>query len=322
MEYTGLGKCGLKVSRLCLGTMTFGDQADEAESVRMVKMALDAGITFYDTANSYNAGEAERILGKALAGKRDDVVVATKAFNPTGPGPNDRGLSARHLVRALDDSLRRLGMDHVDLYQLHQPDYTTPLAETLGAMDALVRAGKVRYVGTSNYASWQICQAMWICDKRNWAPVVSAQPMYNLLSRGIEPELLRCCREFGLGVMVYNPLAGGLLTGKHRKGAAPAAGTRFALKEMYRGRYWHERLFDAVEQLRAVADGAGISLIELSLRWLQAQPDVTCIILGASSTKQLSENLSACEGELTEDALKRCDEVWDDLRGPIPQYNR
>ena len=322
MDYTGLGKCGLKVSRACLGTMTFGDQADEAESVRMVNQALDAGVSFFDTANAYNAGESERLLGKALQGKRDEVVVATKAFNPMGPGPNDCGLSARHLVRALDDSLRRLGMDHVDLYQLHQPDYTTPLEETLAAMDCLVRSGKVRYVGASNYAAWQLCQAMWLCDKRSWAPVVSVQPMYNLLARGIEPEMLPFCREFGLGVMVYNPLAGGLLTGKHRKGAPPAAGTRFALKEMYRGRYWHVRLFNAVERLRAVADEAGLSLIELSLQWLRSQPDVTCIILGASSTEQLSENLAACQGDLTEDVRERCDEAWEELRGPIPQYNR
>ena len=322
MEYTSLGSCGLQVSRACLGTMTFGDQADEAESVRMVNRALDAGINFFDTANAYNAGEAERILGKALAGKRDEVVVATKAFNPMGPGPNDRGLSARHLVRALEDSLRRLQMDHVDLYQLHQPDYTTPLEETLAAMDRLVQSGKVRYVGASNYAAWQLCQAMWLCDKRSWAPVVSVQPMYNLLARGIEQELLPFCREFGLGVMVYNPLAGGLLTGKHRKDSPPAANTRFALKDMYRGRYWHERLFDAVEQLRTVADKAGLSLVELSLRWLRSQEDVTCVILGASSTKQLAENLGACQGGLPEVVLKRCDEIWEELRGPIPKYNR
>ena len=189
MDYTGLGECGLKVSRACLGTMTFGDQADEAESLRMVNRALDEGVNFFDTANAYNAGEAERILGKALKGKRDEVVVATKAFNPMGPGPNDRGLSARHLVRAIEDSLQRLRMDHVDLYQLHQPDYTTPLAETLAATDQLVRSGKVRYVGASNYAAWQLCQAMWLSDKRSWAPVVSVQPMYNLLARGIEPPV-------------------------------------------------------------------------------------------------------------------------------------
>jgi aryl-alcohol dehydrogenase (NADP+) len=189
-------------------------------------------------------------------------------------------------------------------------------------MDQLVREGKTRYVGVSNYAAWQICRAMWISDRRNLAPVVSVQPMYNLLARGIEGELLPMCRQFGLGVMVYNPLAGGLLTGKHSKGTPPADNTRFGLKEMYRDRYWHERLFDATEQLRATAAQAGLSLVELSFQWLLAQPDVTCVILGASSDRQLEENLSACRAALPEGACERCDEVWRELRGPIPKYNR
>ncbi len=322
MDYPGLGNCGLKVSRLCMGTMTFGDQADEAESIRMVERCLDAGVTFFDTADAYNKGVSEEILGKALRGRRDEVVVATKVFNPMGPGENDRGLSRRHILKAVDDSLRRLSMDYVDLYQLHQPDYTTPLEESLGALDELVRSGKVRYAGVSNYAAWQICRALWICDRRDWHPIVSVQPMYNLIARGIEQELLPMCREFGLGTLVYNPLAGGLLTGKHTKGTKPDEDTRFGRKEMYRGRYWHDRLFDAVSRLGEVADKAGISLVELSLRWLLSQPDVSCIILGASSPAQLDQNLAACSGPLPEDVLEGCDAVWDELRGPIPDYNR
>ncbi len=322
MEYVSLGCSGLQVSRVCMGTMTFGDQADEALSIQMVQRALDEGINFYDTADMYQTGASEEILGKALKGKRDEVVVATKVFNPMGPGPNDKGLSRKHIIQALEDSLRRLDMDYVDLYQLHQPDYNTPLEESLAAMDQLVREGKTRYVGISNYAAWQICQALWICDDRNLAPIVSVQPMYNLIARGIDQELLPFCREFNLGVMVYNPLAAGLLTGKHKKGAPPTEGTRFAAKEMYRDRFWHDKLFDATMQLQDVAAKFGLTMVELSLQWILAQPDVTCVIVGASKMEHLEENLIACRGELPEGAAEECDAVWEDLRGPIPRYNR
>ena len=322
MEYLSLGRSGLQVSKLCMGTMTFGDQASEDESIRMVNRALDEGINFFDTADVYTTGVSEEILGKALQGKRGEVVVATKAFNPMGPGPNDRGLSRRHLLQALEDSLRRLKMDYVDLYQLHQPDCSTPLEESLAAMDQLVREGKTRYVGISNYAAWQICHALWVCDKRSLAPIISVQPMYNLVSRGIEQALLPFCREFGLGVMVYNPLAAGLLTGKHKKGAPPAEGTRFALKQMYRDRFWHDRLFDAAEQLKPVAERAGLSMVELSLQWILAQPDVTCLIVGASRMEHLDQNLAACASALPDGVAEECDRVWEELRGPIPKYNR
>lgn len=321
-EYVSFGRCGMKVSPLCMGTMTFGGQADEQESCAMVDCCLDEGINFFDTADMYNDGASEVILGRALKGKRDDVIVATKVFNPMGPGPNDRGLSRKRILKAMDDSLRRLKMDYVDLYQLHQPDVTVPLEETLAAMDQLVREGKTRYVGISNYAAWQICQALWLCHDMQLAPVVSVQPMYNLLARGIEQELLPFCREFGLATMAYNPLAGGLLTGKHAKGKPPKKNTRFGLKEMYRDRYWHDRLFDATQQLGNVAQQAGLSLIELSLQWVLAQPDITCLILGASSLRQLKQNLSACEGVLPDSASESCDAVWQELRGPIPKYNR
>ena len=322
MEYVSLGCSGMQVSRLCMGTMTFGDQADEALSIQMVNRALDEGINFFDTADLYQTGLSEEILGKALRGKRDDVIVATKVFNPMGPGPNDKGLSRKHIIQAMEDSLRRLDMDYVDLYQLHQPDYSTRLEESLAAMDQLVREGKTRCVGISNYAAWQICQGLWICDKRNLAPLVSVQPMYNLLARGIDQELLPFCREFGLGVMVYNPLAAGLLTGKHTKGQPPAVGTRFAAKEMYRDRFWHDKLFDATEQLKAAADGFGLTMVELSLRWVLAQPDVTCLIVGASKMEHLDANLIACREPLPVGAAEECDKVWEELRGPIPTYNR
>lgn len=190
------------------------------------------------------------------------------------------------------------------------------------ALDQLVQEGKVRYVGMSNYAAWQVCQALWICDRRDLAPVVCVESMYNILTRGVEQELLPFCREMGVGVMAYNPLAGGLLTGKHRKGRPPLKGTRFDLQEIYRDRYWHDPFFDAVEALKTIAADAGLSLIELSFRWILAQPDVTCVNLGASSLDQLESNLKACQGALLDSVVEACNGVWEDLRGPIPWYNR
>lgn len=322
MDYVTLGKAGMNVSRACMGTMTFGGQADEEESRRIFQTAMDAGINFYDTADAYLKGRSEEILGNLIQGMRDDLVIATKLFNPMGENPNHRGLSRKWILQECEASLRRLQTDYVDLYQLHQPDYTTPLEETLSAMDQLVRDGKVRYVGCSNFASWQIAQMLWICDRRNFAPVVSVQPMYNLLARGIEQELLPACREFGLGVMVYNPLAGGLLTGKHPKEKPPAVGTRFDSNEMYQNRYWHEDYFDAVADLQKLADDAGKTLVELSLQWVMTQPDVTCVILGASRASQLEENLKALDGEIDEATNEACNAVWRKLTGVTPKYNR
>ncbi len=322
MQYESLGRSGLKVSRLCMGTMTFGDQADEQESVRMVNRALDEGINFFDTADLYNNGAAEEVLGKALQGKRDEVVVATKVFNPMGPGPNDRGLSRRHILKAMDDSLRRLKMDYVDLYQLHQPDYTTPLEESLAAMDQLVREGKTRYVGISNYAAWQICQARWICDKRDYSPPVVTQNVYNLLTRGIDQELAPFIRELGIGLTVYNPLAAGLLTGKHLRDKSPEEGTRFQMNKEYYGRYWLDSNFDALGELAEIANQAGKKPVEFALQWLAAQDIVDSIIIGFSKMEHLEENLSAWEGELDKDTLKACDAVWDKVKGDSFQYNR
>jgi 1-deoxyxylulose-5-phosphate synthase len=323
MDYVPFGRCGLKVSRLCMGTMTFGEQADEAESVRMVNRAMDAGINFFDTANLYVAGKSEEILGRALKGKRESLVVTSKVFYATGKGPNEGGLSRKHIMRAIEDSLRRLQMEYVDIYFFHAPDYDTPIEESLAAADELVRAGKVRYLAVSNFAAWQVCRALSICDKRDLTPVVAVQPRYNLIARDIEQELLPMCREMGLGAMVYNPLAGGLLTGKHRPGAAPAAGTRFALKEFYRKMFWHERMLDAADRLRIAAEGAGMTIVQMAFRWLLARPGVTTVILGASSLKQLDANLEACAGGAIPPELAAvCDEVWQELRGPSPRYNR
>jgi aryl-alcohol dehydrogenase-like predicted oxidoreductase len=323
MEYRTLPKTALKVSRLSFGTMTFGGQTDEAEAARMLDRALDAGINFIDTANAYNQGRSEEILGRLLRGRRDKVILATKVFNKMGDAPDDRGLSRAALRKALDASLQRLQTDCVDLYYLHQPDWATPIEETLEAMEEQVRAGKVRYPAVSNYAAWQVCEILCLCEKRGYKPYRVSQPMYNLLARGIEEEYLAFCRRFGVAVVPYNPLAGGLLTGKHRRDAGPISGTRFDGNTMYLDRYWHDDYFAAVEDLKIVARDAGLSLLALAFRWLLSQPAVDSIILGASRLEQLEENLKACEGPpLDEATLKRCDDVWKRLRGITPKYNR
>ena len=323
MEYRTLSHTGLKVSRLSFGTMPFGSQADEAASRKMVDRCLDAGINFFDTANMYNQGRAETILGKALARRRQQVILATKVRCNMENAPEQSGLSRVALHKALDASLKRLGTDYVDLYYLHWPDYDVPIAETLGTLDELVRAGKVRYPAVSNYAAWQICEILWVAEKNGLAAPHVSQPMYNLLARAIEEEYLPFCKHFGVAVIPYNPLAGGLLTGKHSRAQGPIAGTRFDKNQLYLGRYWHDDYFAAVEELRAIAGEAGKSLIELSLQWLLGQEIVNSVILGASRLEQLEENLKAGEGSPLDAAtLERCDVVWKRLRGITPKYNR
>lgn len=323
MEYRVLPHTDLKVSHLSFGTMPFGSQADQAASTHMVDQCLDAGINFFDTANMYNKGLAETILGNALRGRRDRVVLATKVRNKMGEARDDVGLSRAAMEKAIEASLKRLQTDYVDLYYLHWPDYDTPIEETLGAMDALVRAGKVRYPAVSNFAAWQVAEIHCLCNKSGYkAPPVS-QPMYNLLARGIEEEYLPFCKKFEVAVVPYNPLAGGLLTGKHSSKAGPMEGTRFDKNDLYLRRYWHDDYFAAVEELKTIAQEAGKTLVELSLQWLLSQPVVDSVILGASRPEQLAENLRACEGgPLDESTLDRCDVVWKRLRGITPKYNR
>ncbi len=323
MEYRTLSNTGLKVSRVSFGAMTFGSQTDEATALRMVDRCLDAGINFFDTANVYNRGAAETILGKALRGRRERVVLATKVRGKMGDAADECGLSRAAILKAIDASLQRLGTDYVDLYYFHQPDYATPVAESLEAMNELVRAGKVRWPAVSNYAAWQVCEMLWIAEKNACRPPLVSQPMYNLLARGIEDEYLPFCKQYEIAVVPYNPLAGGLLTGKHARQRGPLPGTRFDGNTMYQERYWHDDDFAAVEELRGVAREAGKSLVELALQWLLGRPQVDSIILGASRIDQLEENLRACEGRpLDEATLTRCDAVWKRLRGVTPKYNR
>jgi 1-deoxyxylulose-5-phosphate synthase len=322
METLALKHTGLRVSRLGFGTMTFGSQADDAASARMVDYAMDHGINFFDTANMYNKGVAEEILGKALKGKRDRVILASKVRFKMGDAPDQQGLSRAAMLRAIDESLKRLGTDYLDLYYLHMPDWDTPIEETLATMDELVRQGKVRYPASSNYAGWQVVQMLWIAEKNSYQPAWITQPMYNLIARGIEQEYLPMCKEFGVSTFVYNPLAGGLLTGKQKQ-AAPVPGTRFDNNKMYLDRYWHMQDFEAVEELRQVAEKNGRSLISLALNWVLHHTAADGMILGASRLEQLEENLTGLgDGPLSNEALVACDEIWTRLKGITPKYNR
>jgi len=323
MDYRTLPHTGLKVSRVSFGTMTFGSQTDEATARRMIDLCIDAGINFIDTANVYNRGLSETMVGKLLKGRRDKIVLTTKVRGKMGDGPDESGLSRAAIHKAIDSSLQRLQTDYVDLYYLHQPDYDVPIEETLAAMDELVKAGKVRYPAVSNYAAWQVAEIHCISQKNGFKPPFISQPMYNLLARAIEDEYLPFCRRYGVAVVPYNPLAGGLLTGKLVRNAKPAQGSRFDENKMYLDRYWHEDDFAAVEDLKAIARASQKTLVELALQWLLGRDQVDSIILGASRLEQLEENLKACEGpRLPGDVLKRCDAVWGRLRGVTPKYSR
>jgi aryl-alcohol dehydrogenase-like predicted oxidoreductase len=322
MTLKKLPQTDLNVSPLCFGTMTFGKPADQETSTRMVDQCIEAGINFFDTANMYQLGVAETMLGEALKGRRKNQVLASKVRFKMGEAPDESGLSKRAILKAVEESLKRLQTEYLDIYYLHYPDYAVPIEETLDALELLVKAGKIRYPATSNYAAWQQVEMLGIADKRSYKAVVITQPMYNLLARGIEQEWLPMTKHFNLSNIVYNPLAGGLLTGKHHiKSVTP--GTRFDNNKLYQERYWQPEAFAAVEKLKTIAKKAGRSLVSLALNWLLHHTPSDCVILGASRPEQLAENLAACEeGPLPEETLNLCDEVWNEFRGPIPVYNR
>jgi aryl-alcohol dehydrogenase-like predicted oxidoreductase len=322
VEKIRLKNTNLTVSRVCFGTMTFGGKTEEAAAKRIVDYCLNIGVNFFDTANAYNKGQSEIILGKALQGCRRQVIVTSKVRLEMGDAPDERGLSRAAMLRAVEDTLRRLRTDYLDIYYLHQPDYGVPLEETLETMEQLVRQGKVRWPASSNYSSWQVCRMLWLAEKNGYRPPWVTQPMYNLLARGIEQEYLPMANDFGVSSVVYNPVAGGLLTGKHDR-TAPLPGTRFDNNQLYLDRYWHPAYFDAVDKLRQIADDAGRSLVSLSLNWLLHHTPIDCVLLGASRLEQLEENLAAIDdGPLPDDAISACDVVWAALRGVTPKYNR
>lgn len=323
MQYRKFGATGLNVSRVCLGTMTFGFQIDEATSIRIMDTAADAGVTFIDTADVYplggglsRVGCTEEIVGRWLKGKRDRFVLATKAVGEMGPSPWDRGASRKHLLDAIDASLKRLDTDYVDLYQLHSDDLDTPLDETLEALDVIVRSGRARYVGVSNFLAYRLARALGRADALRTTRFVSVQPRYNLLFRQIERELLPLAQEEGLAVMPYNPLAGGLLTGKHRRETPPPEG-RFTVGTagaLYQARYWHEREFATIEALKQLTADAGLTLSTVAVAWVLANEIVTSAILGASRPEQLGDTLAALDLALDPQLKAKLDELTHEYR--------
>ena len=355
MEYRKMGRTGLKVSVLCLGTMMFGRQVDEPESLRIINKAIDAGVNFIDTADMYVNGLTEQIVGKAIKGRRDSLVLASKAghlrrldkkfgeqkiagpldlarpkpFSPwpggEGVGPNDMGLSRKHILHSVEVSLKRLGTDYLDIYYAHMPDYDTPLEETLQAMDDLVRQGKVRYLGCSNYRAFQVSKALWISDKHNLARWDIVQPPFNLLARDIEYELLPLCLEEGIGVAVFSPMAAGFLSGKYEKGKPPLEGKRYSMAHqgfVYNQKFWNEIDFNAVEMLKKIAADHGKSLPQFALAWVLNKRGITAIVAGTSSMEQFDQNLGAVGIRLSQEELDACDQVWNYLRPPRLFYGR
>ncbi len=330
MEKRHMGRHGLEVPVLCLGTMTFGLQVDEAGSRNILDKAFDSRLSFLDTADAYplggsldTIGETERIIGRWMQdkGNRDDIILATKCFAPTRRGLNNKGLSRAHIVRSVEDSLTRLQTDYIDLYQAHGFDAATPIEETLRAFEDLVHAGKVRYVGCSNYPAWRLADAVHAAARLNLGGYMCLQPRYNMLYREIETELLPLCRHHGLGVIVYNPLAGGFLSGKYQPGQDVEDGTRFSLGQagqMYQWRYWQEAQFEAVQALKAQVEGRGLNLVSVAVAWVIAQAGITSAIIGASKPEQLDANLAALDVTFDEELSAACDAVWWSLpRRPV-----
>jgi aryl-alcohol dehydrogenase-like predicted oxidoreductase len=316
MEYRTLGRTGVQVSTLCLGTMMFGawGNRDREESVRIIHRALDAGINFVDTADVYARGESEEIVGRALAGRRDRIVLATKVHGSMGDDPNERGNSRRWIMQEVDASLRRLGTDWIDLYQIHRWDSWTDLDETLGALTDLVRAGKIRYLGSSTFPAHVIVESHWTAERRGRERFACDQPPYSLLVRGVEADVLPVCSQFGMGVIVWSPLAAGWLSGRYRSGSepAPAPGSRRA--ELVPRRFdlslpENQRKLEAAEALARLAEDAGMSLVELALAFVLQHPAVTSAIVGPRTMEQLDGQLEAFGARLTPELLDRIDEI-------------
>jgi aryl-alcohol dehydrogenase-like predicted oxidoreductase len=311
MSFVTLGRSGLKVSRACLGTMTFGNMewgTDETESQRIVDAFLDAGHNFIDTADVYNAGASEEIVGRAIAKKRSDVVVATKGYNVMGEGPNDRGSSRAHLTRALEDSLRRLGTDYIDLYQLHSWDHDTPIEESMATLDDFVRSGKVRYIGCSNFFGSQLVEAQWAAARVGGTPLVSLQPQYSLIWRDIELDVLPTATRHGMGVIVWSPLGGGMLTGKYAKGGALPEGRLSQGSDLHaegmRALTLTDRNYEIVAQVDTVAKELQSTSTAVSLAWLLGRPGVTSVIIGPRTVDQLAQNLAGFDLTLPLESAK------------------
>jgi aryl-alcohol dehydrogenase-like predicted oxidoreductase len=300
MQYRKLGNTGLQVSPLCLGTMMFGGPTDEQESIRIIHRAIADGINFIDTANMYVQGESERIVGKAIHDRRDNIVLATKVRVAVGPGPNDAGCSRYHIMREVENSLRRLNLDHIDLYYLHQYDYGTPLEESLRALDDLVRQGKVRYIGCSNYYAYQVVEGLWISDRHGLERFACVQPLYNMVNRDPELELFPMCEAFGVGVVAYSPLARGVLTGKYRIGESFPDGSRAARKDKrIHETELRDESFLVAQKLADAAQRKNVPIGQLALAWVIANPAVTSAIIGPRTMEQYEDNRKSVECTVT-----------------------
>ena len=323
MEQRQLGASGLRVSALTLGTMTFGGTGNFANvgttdvegAQRHIDLCLEAGVTLIDTADVYSDGASEEILGRALAGRHDDVLLATKVRFPMGPGPNEAGLSRHHVIEGCEASLRRLGTDHIDLYQVHEWDGQTPIEETLAALEHLLDQGKVRYVGCSNYTAWQMVKALGVADLRGLPRFVSTQVYYSLQERTLEFEILPACLDQGVGILVWSPLAGGLLSGKFRRGQEGPAGSRQLTDWGEPPVYDQDKLYDTIDVLLEVAEGHGVSAAQVALAWLLRRPGISTVIVGARTDEQLADNLRVIDLQLGAEELMRLDEV---SRPPLP----
>ena len=314
MKYRYLGKSGLYVSQVCLGTMTFGNEkwgCDQSAATKIVRKFVDSEGNFIDTADLYSAGVSETMLGKAISDMaRDDLVIATKCWFPTGNGANARGLSRKHVIEACDASLKRLGLDYIDLYQIHGPDPYTPIEETLRALDDLVRTGKVRYIGCSNLYAWQMVKAQYTSKLQSLEPFISAQHLYNLIRRDVEREILPACDDLGMGMICWSPLASGLLTGKYQGSKEPAAGTRFEKEAaMYLDRYWFDSALQLVDRVVSAAERLEKTPAQISLAWLLADPRVTSVIVGARTELQIEDSIHAGEFDLDAEILEQLTEA-------------
>ena len=318
MEYVKLGTSGLKVSRLCLGMMTYGSPKwrdwvlDEEQAHPFVKRALEAGINFFDTADIYSLGESEKVLGNTLRHfgvNRKDVVIATKVFNPMGDGPNDRGLSRKHIMDAIDASLKRLQMDYVDLYQIHRWDYDTPIQETMEALHDVVKSGKARYIGASSMFSWQFTKAQYVADQHGWTRFVSMQNHYNLIYREEEREMIPCCVDQGVGLIPWSPLARGFFAGNHRKDGWGST-TRAKTDEYAQNMYYRDEDFIVADRVQQVAKQRGVSGPQMALAWVLSKPYVTAPIIGASKMQHLEENIAALEIRLSQEEINQLEEPY------------
>ena len=303
MEYRSLGRTGIKVSEICLGAGYLGHKPPEDASIKLVHTALDLGINFIDTADLYVQGQSEIVLGKALKGIRDQIFVATKFFNPTGPGINNKGLSRLHIMRTVEASLTRLDIDAIDLYQVHHYDPDTPLDETLRALDDLIRNGKVRYIGCSNFAAWQLCKSLWISDRLGIGRFETLQPQYSLINRDIEREIIPFCKEEKVGLIAHSPLGAGFLTGKYKPNASPDTNARIQNSDRLNNLMSHQNL-RIIKALKTVAEERCCSMVQVALAWVLRDPTISSAICGVSSSAQLEENVEASGMKLSQDELQ------------------